>query len=116
MQSVPVTLAIAGLALAATRVDASAAVSPSLAITGSDRVIDGDLGPFQPTWNVRNPESDQMLPTLTSFGEAFGHALVRTMNCCGELVSETPQNLGSGPCSFEVPPSGLLEVILAPKD
>ena len=65
MQSIPVTIAIAGLALAVLCGNVDAAVSPSLAIAGSDLVIDGDLGPFQPTWNVTNPEPDLMLARLT---------------------------------------------------
>jgi len=43
----------------------TAAVPPSLAIAGSDLVIEGDLGHFKPSWQFHDPEPQLMLATLT---------------------------------------------------
>lgn len=65
MHFATVTILLAGLTLAAFPRLANAAPSPSLAIAAGDLVIDGDLGPFQPSWSVQNPEPELMLATLT---------------------------------------------------
>jgi len=46
--------------------------------------------------------------------ESFGPATIRTRDCRGRSVSEQTMKLSAGAHAFEVPPSGLLEIIRRP--
>ena len=47
---------------------------------------------------------------VVKFEEAFGPATVRIVDCLGKQISEHSQVLGAGVQSWDVPPSGLLEI------
>ena len=53
---------------------------------------------------------------VVSFDAAFGRATVRARDCRGKQINEETLDLGSGARSFDVPPSGLLEIIRPTKD
>lgn len=52
---------------------------------------------------------------VVNFEQAFGSATVRTLDCRGKEVSKETLDIGSGARAFEVPPSGLLEIIRSAK-
>jgi hypothetical protein len=49
-------------------------------------------------------------PVAVRFDREFGNATVKTIDCMGRKVSEQTQLIGKGLNSWNVPPSGVLEI------